>query len=550
MPTETSGASRVAAGILASRIAGFLRERAMAHYFGVGPHADVFRTALRGPNLLQNLLGEGTLSASFIPIYSRLLAEGKREDAGRFAGAMFGLLLAAAGGLALLGVLFAQPIVTVLTPGFLADAKNGAAIDRFPLAVAAVRWIFPMTGILVLSAWALGVLNSHRRFFLAYFAPVLWNVAIIGALWWAGHHGGPGAAAAVPLDRLLQAACAGALLGGFLQFAIQMPLVLRLMRGFRVSWSLAVGGVRPALRALWPAMAGRGAVQAAAYLDQFLASFLVPGAVGALGYAFTLYALPAALFGTSVAVAELPELSSAKLGPEHSELVERRLSLSLQSVGFMNIAASFAYAGFGLLVVGALYRTGSFNAADGWLTYLVLAGFTVGLAPGGCSRLLQNAFYSFGDTRTPARIAVLRVGLSALLGVPAMLLLDRVALADWVGQPSTLRLGAAGLSLATGLAAWVELFQLDRRLRQRLPGFHLPLAGFGRMILAAAGAGAPAALAWWLVRALHPVVAAAAVLGVFGGSYLGLASVFGVQAAKGWLERLRTLGRRGRRIPL
>ncbi|MGD2116160.1 MAG: lipid II flippase MurJ, partial [Acidobacteriota bacterium] len=169
----------VAGGILASRVFGFLRQRAIAHFFGTSPHADVFVFALRAPNILQNLLGEGTLSASFIPVYSRMLEEGREEEAGRFAGAIFGLLLALAGGLALLGVLFAEPIVAVLAAGFLGDS---GAVDRYPLAVTAVRITFPMVGVLVLHAWALGILNSHRRFFLPYVAPVLWNGAIIAAL--------------------------------------------------------------------------------------------------------------------------------------------------------------------------------------------------------------------------------------------------------------------------------------------------------------------------------------------------------------------------------
>jgi putative peptidoglycan lipid II flippase len=164
-------ASRVALGIGCSRALGFLREAVLAYFFGAGPHADVFRTALRGPNLLQNLLGEQTLSASFIPVYSRLLASGRPEVAGRFAGAIFGILLAVAAGVSLVGIWLAEPIVSLLAPGYLADAARVAAgelsIDRFPLAVRAVRIIFPMTGILVLSAWALGVLNSHRRFFIS-----------------------------------------------------------------------------------------------------------------------------------------------------------------------------------------------------------------------------------------------------------------------------------------------------------------------------------------------------------------------------------------------
>jgi putative peptidoglycan lipid II flippase len=124
--------------------------------------------------VLQNLLGEGTLSASFIPAYSALLGQGRTQEAGRVAGAMFALLCAIAGGITLIGIALAPLLVAVFTPGFTGQRRE--------LLISVVRILFPMTGVLVLSAWALGILNSHRRFFLPYFAPVLWNAAIIGAL--------------------------------------------------------------------------------------------------------------------------------------------------------------------------------------------------------------------------------------------------------------------------------------------------------------------------------------------------------------------------------
>ncbi len=147
-----SGALKVGAGILLSRLAGFVRDAALAYYFGAGPHADVFRIVLRGPNILQNLLGEQTLSASFIPVYSRLSDEDPRA-AGRFAGAVFGLLLAAVAAFVLLGELLAGPIIAVVAPGFVTDA---AAVDagvrqgdRYAQAVSSVRLILPIVGLLV-----------------------------------------------------------------------------------------------------------------------------------------------------------------------------------------------------------------------------------------------------------------------------------------------------------------------------------------------------------------------------------------------------------------
>src|SRR5262245_19252545 len=209
----------IAAGILLSRVVGLIRGRVVATYFGAGMHADVLSAGLRMPNVLQNLLGEGTLSASFIPVYSELLHQGRTKEAGRVAGAMFALLLGIAGIISLLGVLLAPVLVTIFTPGFEGHRRE--------LMISFVRIIFPMTGVLVLSAWALGILNSHRKFFIPYFAPVLWNAAIIGAF--------VAFSGRVDLDRLLMAVAWGALIGGFLQFGIQLPWVLKLDREIRIN---------------------------------------------------------------------------------------------------------------------------------------------------------------------------------------------------------------------------------------------------------------------------------------------------------------------------
>lgn len=533
------GARVVALGILASRVAGFLRTRTVYAYFGVSPFTDVFLTALRAPNVLQILLGEGTLSASFIPVYSRLLAEGRKEEAGRFAGAVLGLLLAVTAGAVVAGMLLAPALVAVLTPGFLRDAAQVAAgeagVDRYRLAVAAVRIIFPMTGLLVLSAWALGVLNSHRRFFLSYFAPVLWNAAIIAALLVAGW----GAAGGGGLERLLFAGCFGALAGGLLQFLVQLPLVARLLSGFRLSLSTRVVGVRQALGAFAPVVAARGVVQLSSYLDVFLASQLVVGAIGALGPSQYLYMLPVSLFGMSVAAAELPELSRAGDGPPPAAFLAR-VGRGLGQGAFLTVPTAVGYLAFGLLVVGALFETGRFSREDTWLVYLILCGYSLGLVASTASRMLQNTFYALRNTRTPARIAIVRVSAAAAVAVPLMLWLDRFPVARVSGREGDtgLFLGAVGLSLASAVGAWLELALLRRALGRRLAGWRLPLREVAGMMGLAAAAVVPAAALWWWLPPLHPAVAAVLVVGVYAGVYLGAARALGLPAAEAWLGRL------------
>jgi putative peptidoglycan lipid II flippase len=535
-----SRAAWVALGILCSRVFGLVREAVATATIGVGGVGDVFATAFRLPNLLQSLLGEQTLSASFIPVLSRFLEAGREEDAGRFAGAIFGLLLAAAAGISLLGILLAEPLVALFTPGYLVDAAAVAAgeasVDRFALAVTAVRIVFPMAGVLVLSAWALGVLNSHRRFFLPYVAPVIWNVAIITALvlgsgLWLGRVGPP----ARPEDVVIWA-CGGALVGGLLQFGIQVPAVARVLRGFRVSVSPRVSGVGSALRAFTPLLAARGAAQLSAYFDQFLASFLVAGAVGALRWGGILYLLPVSLFGLSVAAAELPELARRR-GSESGEELAGRTRAALKQIAFLVVPTSLGYLAFGLLIVALVYRRGRFGMEATWLTYLVLGGYALGLLATTWSRLLSNVFYSQGDTKRPARIAVVRVTVSAVLGATLMIALDRYEVGAVAGSNAGgLRLGAVGLAAASGLTAWLELALLARALRALLPEARLPLRSTLLMAGLATTAAVPAAVSWWAFAQLPVALTALAVLGAFVGVYLVLAQLVGASELGPWLS--------------
>ena len=494
------GASLVAAGILLSRVAGLARERALSNYLGVGPAVDAFRAASRIPNVLQNLLGEGVLSASFIPVYAAALERGDDEEAGRVAGAVAGLLAALAGTLVLVGVVFARPITRLLAPGFTGET--------FELTVTLTRILTPGIGVLVLSAWCLGVLNSHRRFFLSYVAPVLWNVAQITALVALGLRG-------TDVRGLTVGLAWGAFAGGVLQLLVQLPVVARLARPLRLSLRTDLPGVREVLRRFGPVLAGRGVVQLSAYVDLLLASLLAVGAVSALGYAQVFYLLPVSLFGMSVAAAELPELSRSTQGATALDeaaaaTLATRLEAGLARIAFFVVGTSVAYVVLGDVVVGALLQTGAFRAEDARLVWYVLAAFSTGLLATTTSRLLQSALYALGDTKGPAGIAAVRVTVSAALGLVLMFQLDRVGLVgpgtdgilllDELPAPlsplpeverldGALRLGAVGLAAASGAAAWIELALLRRRLRNL--GVRVRLGGgtLGRLLLAAVAAG-------------------------------------------------------------
>jgi putative peptidoglycan lipid II flippase len=528
----SAGSFLVAAGILLSRIAGLARERIFAQYFGTSLYADVFRAGLRMPNVLQNLLGEGTLSASFIPVYAELLEQGRQREAGRVAGAIFALLLALAGVLTLVGVALAPVLVSVFLPGFTDERRD--------LSITVTRILFPMAGVLVLSAWALGIQNSHRRFFVPYVAPVIWNAAMIATLVAFGGRLEP--------DALIVALAWGALAGGALQFLVQVPWVLRLERELRPSWVTRVAGARETVRNAGPAILGRGVVQLSAWIDLFLASFLAAGAVAAIGYAQVIYLLPVSLFGMSVAAAELPELSRSR--GEASGVLRARASTALGRVAFYVLPSFVAFLALGDVIVATLYQTGEFDRGDTVLVYLVLGGYALGLMASTWSRLLASTFFALRDTRTPARCAAVRVLVSATLGAALMIQFEPIAplgaggptigpglLAGFGidGQP----LGALGLALGTGIAAWLELWLLRRALTSRVGTVGLDARLWMRMWAAAVAA---AGVAWsirLLLPALHPVVTGAAILSGFGVTYVVIAHALGIREATLLVSRAR-----------
>lgn len=499
-PARTAGSNLVAAGILLSRLAGLVREQALYFAFGLTGAADAFRAAMRIPNLLQNLLGEGALSASFIPVYARLVAEGDEEEASRLAGAVVTLLALLTAVLVLFGVLLAGPLVSLLTD-FEADqrwaavqesigAAAGAApadggIDRYELAVDLTRITTVGLGFLVLSAWCLGVLNAHRRFFLSYVAPVIWNVVQIAAV-----------ALMVVLGSGLADLAVGVawavVVGSVAQFAVQLPEVRRLAPHLRPNLS-GSGPLRQVLRRFGPAVGGRGVVQLSSYVDTVLATFLVTGALAALTLALPLYLLPISVFGFSVAAAELAEMSRSS---SDTAAVARRLRSGLRRTVLPAGFVTVAYLTAGGPIVGALYTwlpdvlgRGATSSDDTATLAVILAGFALALPAAITARVTQNTLYALGDVRGPARIAVIRLVVAAVASVVLMLQLDWLYIVDgtvqgwdqfphlppWERVPASVRagggpthLGALGLALGSALASWTEWFLLRRRLGRHL----------------------------------------------------------------------------------
>src|SRR4051812_10718942 len=245
----------VGAGILLSRIVGLIRQRVFAHYFGISDAAGAFNAAFRIPNFLQNVFGEGALSASFIPVYARLLAQKDEKEATRVASAVLTLLALTTSLIVLAGVLSTPILIHVIAPGFTGDT--------YDLTVRLVRIFFPGAGLLVMSAWCLGVLNSHRKFFLSYTAPVAWNIAIIASLIWFGRHLGAFAAGELRLFQFDLAVFVawGSVIGSGLQFLVQLPTVLSVVKRLRPMLERKSANVSTVIRNFFPVFISRGVVQ-------------------------------------------------------------------------------------------------------------------------------------------------------------------------------------------------------------------------------------------------------------------------------------------------
>jgi putative peptidoglycan lipid II flippase len=507
----------VAIGIMLSRIAGLVRERALAHYLGTLPAADAFRAALRIPNFLQNLFGEGVLSASFIPVYSRLLAHADEKDATHVASVVGSLLALLTALLVFLGVLSTPFMIGAIAPGFTGETRQ--------LTIKLVQILFPGVGALVMSAWCLGILNSHGRFLLSYSAPVLWNLFIIAGLLIFG--------TTQSLSALVVSAAWCSVLGSLAQLLVQVPTVWRLTRRLRFSLDTASTHVRSVLINFVPVFISRGIVQLSAYVDNVLASLLPSGSVALLNCAQTIGLLPISLFGMSISAAELPAMSRVLAGDEKVVRVElaKRLHAAMRRMAFFVIPAAMSFFAFGDTLAGLLYQSGRFTHGDTLYVWALLIGSGIGLVASTSGRVCSSAFYALRDTRTPLRFAIVRVALTIVLGylsafpIPKLLHLDP----SW---------GLAGLPASAGVAGWIEFLLLRQALRSRVGSFSIP----GMLLVKLWSAAVVSAVLAYPLKLLisgHPVVSGMVVLPCYGLLYVGGAWYLRIPEVNTLIGRIR-----------
>ena len=516
-PTE-SRTGRLAflagAGIMLSRIMGLVRQTFFSHYFGLSDAGDAFTQAFRIPNFLQMVFGEGVLSASFIPVYAGLLAQREKGRSQEVAGAVAAILALVSSFIVLLGVLATPLLIDVIVPGF-----HG---ERRELTIHLVRIFFPGGGLLVMSAWCLGILNSHHKFFLSYASGVIWNAAMIGTLVWFGPHSTE--------SGLAVTLAWGSVVGNALQVLAQLGPVLQLVGRLPLSLGRRSEEVKTVVRNFFPVFISRGVVQLSAFIDISIASWLPIGAPTAIFNAQQLYMLPVSLFGMTISAAELPAMSSV-LGSE-SEIaakLRQRLNASLQRIAFFTVPSAVAFLCLGDMVASVL-QTGRFKSADLVFVWQILGGSAVGLLASTMGRLYSSTYYALKDTRTPLRFAIVRVILTTVLGLFFALAVPRLFHLD-------LRIGAAGLTASAGIAGWAEFALLRRALNARIGNTGVPVSLTVKLWTAAL---AGAAVAWVVKLAMgahHPLILAAATLPSYGVVYLGATYLMGVGSVRSLVRR-------------
>ncbi len=474
----------MAAATATSREFGLVRDASIADRFGATATYDAFLIAFYVPQLLRQLLAEGSLSTAFVPLYAGLREAD--EDADRFASNVLSILLVLFPVVCALGMLTAPWYVPFLVSGF--------NKEKLELAISLSRWLFPSIALVGFGAVFMGVLNARGRFFAASFSPVWFNAGVIlGALVAAPHWPG------LPIYGL----AAGVLVGAAGQTVSQLPSLRR--TGFRFSFHLLP--LHPSVLALARRMAPAVVVLAMAdinlLVDSKFASHLADGNIASLQYAMRLFQLPLGVFAVSIGTALLPRFAVAKVHDD-APLFRRTFTDGMALTALILVPATV-----GLLLVGEgairlLFERGRFTPADTVRTAGVLGAYAFGLLAYGWDYLGVRACYALGRTATPIAGAVASMAANAALD------------ATLVGP-----LGATGLALASAAAGVVDAAILLVFLRREVAW-----SALARRLGLIVGGTALMAVAVWLARevsrgagsaaeVLLPTLAGLAVYGLF-----------------------------------
>ena len=438
----------------------------MAAVFGTGVAADAFSVAFRFPNLLRNLVGEGALSAAFLPKLTEVEQKEGPEVAYKLASAVLSTLIACLIIICSLGIIFAPQLISIIVVGWQDDPQR-----RF-LAVKLVRILFGYAGFMGLAAYCQAILNARRRFFISSVAPAFMNLLWLIGVVIAGYVFSPESAR-------IQVVAVFVVLGSFFQFLWQFIWINKL--GWKFSWSIK-SQMRDLIEVgvlLLPSLLALASYQINYFADVFLASLLPGGSVSSLTYANRLLFLPLGLIGYAIATATLPSLSVSAALKERDELA-RLLSYTVRTIFALLVPIALAAITLRTEVVSLLFERGSFDAARSTpMVSLALACYMVGLPFFGLTRGLTQGFYALKNTLIPVLITATGVIVNIELSMIFMYYFDH-----------------GGLALGTSITGIFNTFLFLYYLKKQLPEFKVRpiLSNMIRVLIA----GILSALTAWL----------------------------------------------------
>ena len=453
---------------LVSRVLGYVRDQRFALLLGTSLAADSFILAYRIPNLFRRLVGEGSMTASFIPVFTTWMREKPKEEVWDFANRLFWTLAIVVAVITVLGMVFSPTVIHAFT----ANSGKNVSWDE---AVTLNRIIFPYLFFIALAALAMGILNCFQIFGLPAATPVLLNLSIIlfsiAAVW--KYFKDPAVSLAV-----------GVLVGGALQFLIQVPLLVQKGMKFTFGISFSHPGIRSVAQLMLPRFFGIGIGQINFFIDTYFATAarMPAGSLAALYVADRVMELVLGGYAIAVATAILPMMSHQAAAKDYDGL-KKTLTFSVRIVAFITVPAALGLMILREPIIRVLFQHGQFVAESTRLTARALLYYAVGLPALASVKLIVPAFYSARDTKTPVIVASISMVINIVLNIVFLQFLFK-------------RVQNGGPALATALACYFDFFALFIifRIRYGALGTLNILKSFSKIFLCAGAMG----VACWL----------------------------------------------------
>lgn len=431
----------IAAGLMSiatfiSRILGYVKDMILAGFFGATGIADTFFVSFRIPNLLRELFAEGAMSSAFIPVLTEYQTKHGLEDARKLVRITFTFIVMFVGLICIVGIVFAPAIVTAIAPGFLNMP------EKFSLTVLLTRVMFPFLLFISLAALAMGALNTRRIFFIPALAPAMLNITIIAYV----------ILLAPLMEQPIVAVAIGVAMGGFIQFAFQLPSFFKNGYSLKPEYNFRHPGLKKMSILIVPATLGMAVAQINIFVSTILASYLPEGSITYLYYSMRLIQFPIGIFGVAMGMAVLPTLSEHAVKGDFNKLRDD-FSFALRLLFFITIPAMAGLVALREPIVNILFQRGRFDYIATVGTAQALLFYSLGIWSIVGVKVVAASFYSMQDTRTPVKVAVIALAANVILSIILM-------------KP----LKHGGLAFANTIASGINFTLLFFFLRRKLKG--------------------------------------------------------------------------------